>query len=91
MTDSERIMKALELDFEELVKDSSWQITPKDFLCNIKIILIENPNEFEMFIWNLDTEAVGKSVKFSYAAEITGEYSFLYNFNKKNLKNADKT
>jgi len=91
MTKAEEILKQLDLDYETVDKDESWIITPKDFLSEIKIVLIVDLSKsvpYTMFIWKDDS--VQKECKFNLAGNITDIYSFLYNYDFKNFKNKTK-
>lgn len=84
MRRSQEILNQLELDYVVLEKDSAFQINPMDFLCDIKIILIDNGFEYIMFIWKNGN--IQKEETFKEAGNITDVYSYLYNYDKKNLK-----
>ena len=84
MKRSQEILNQLDLDYKVLVRDSSYMISPMDFLCDIKIILIDNTDSFTMFIWK-DNE-IQKECVFKEVGNITDIYSYLYNYDKNNLK-----
>ena len=88
MSDAERLLKELGLDFKELTKDKAWKIKPLDFMSNIYIVLVDEDTEFSMFIWK--NESIQKECKFKNVANITDVYSFLYNYDKQNLKNKNE-
>lgn len=85
MSDAERLLKELGLNIKCLVKDKAWQIKPMDFMSNIYIMLVDEDIEFSMFIWKND--APQKECKFKEVSNITDIYSYLYNYDKNNLKN----
>jgi hypothetical protein len=86
MTKAQEILKELDLDFEVIMKDEAFKITPMDFLSKIKIILvIEHTHLYHMFIWR--DGAIQKECTFNEVGNITDVYSFLYNYDKKNLNN----
>lgn len=85
MTNAERLLKELGLDIKELVPDKAWKIKPMDFMSEIYILLVDEEIEFSMFIWKNDS--IQKECRFKEYANITGVYSFLYNYDKNNLKN----
>ena len=86
ITKAEQMLKDLELDYQELVKDNAWSITPLDFLSKIKIVLVrEEPQLYCMFIWKNETIVIEQ--KFKHPASITDVYSFLYSYDLNNFKN----
>ncbi len=85
MNKIESILKQLELDYETLVGGESYSISPKNFMMDIKIILItKSETEFEMFIW--DNEEVKHPITFQLEENIPDIYSFLYNYKLKNCE-----
>lgn len=87
ITKAEKILKELGLDYKPLIKDKAFVISPLDFMCNIKIVLVnEQPNGYSMFIWkDWDVQAIQKECKFDEPGNITDIYSYLYNYDKNNL------
>lgn len=80
MTKSEQILKALELDYETLIPNSSFIISPKNFMTDMKIVLvIAGPSKFEMFIWDKD-ETVKELCEFQIEENIGSIYSYLYEY-----------
>lgn len=85
MTKAEEILKQLNLDYETLVKNGAWKISPLDFLSKIKIILVIGDDYYSMFIWK--NNMIQHECKFKEVSNITDIYSFLYNYDNQNLKN----
>jgi len=79
-------LKSLGLNYEKLDGNTSFQISPMEFDCDFKIILIDQPIGYEMFIWHLPTETIKMEVKFNFTGGISNNYSFLIAFYKNNLR-----
>jgi hypothetical protein len=84
ITKAEKILKELNLDYKQIVKDTAWSISPLDFMCDIKIVLVDEDIEYSMFIWK--HKFIQKECKFKEVGNITDVYSYLYNFDKNNLQ-----
>lgn len=89
MTKAERLLKDLGLDYETLIKDNAWSISPLDFMSKIKIVLTIEYGKYHMFIWKNDT--IQKECLFDEVSNITDVYSFLYNYDKNNLINKNES
>lgn len=85
MTKAEEILKQLDLDYQAIVKNGAWMIRPLDFMSEIKIMLVIGDCSYSMFIWK--DKVIQKECKFKEVGNITDIYSFLYNYDKNNLKN----
>jgi hypothetical protein len=90
ITKAEKILKELNLDYKQIVKDRAWSISPLDFMCDIKIVLVRKTSElitkpeYSMFIWK--DKSIQKECEFNVVGNITDIYSYLYNFDKNNLQ-----
>lgn len=90
MTRAEEVLKFLELNHRELVKDKAWVINPLDFMVDFQIVLTrEHKYSYEMFIW--ENDEVINPIKFTVADNICDVYSLLYNFKKKDCESKSRT
>lgn len=87
MTKAERLLKQLGLDYEVLIEDEAFKISPLDFTTKVKIILVIG-EEYSMFIFK--DEQIQKECKFKEYSSITSTYSYLYTYDKNNFKNKKK-
>ena len=85
ITRAEKLLKQLGLDYEVLVEDEAFSIKPLDFLTEIRIVLVREDAEYSMFIWK--NNIIQKECKFIEVSNITDVYSYLYKYDKNNLKN----
>lgn len=84
MTRAEEIIKQLDLNFDTLVKDVAWNLKPKDFLCKASILLIDCGDKYQMLLMKNDD--IITEIEFIEVGNITNNYSYLYNYDKNNLK-----
>ncbi len=86
MIKAEKLLKNLDLRYKVLVPDVGFEISPMDFMCDIKIILIVlDVKKYKMFIWK--NKRIQENQEFTEYGNITDIYSYLYNFDKNNLIN----
>ena len=79
MTEAEKLIKAYEYNYEVLLPNQTFVITPKDYSFNSKVVLnILGPELFEMFIW--ENNEIKELHTFNHVGNIGDIYSFLYQF-----------
>lgn len=80
---AEKVLKNNQLVYKVLVANQAFEIQPKHFTNGHSIVLIENPKDFEMFLY--DGENAIETHKFNYPQSIMTHYRYFFDVSMRGL------